>query len=195
MASVPLKLMTADEFLVWSRDQEARYELVDGIPIEMMTGASDVHDRVVTNVIVLLHAQLRGTRCRPTTADIALRTKVRGVRRPDAMVNCSPLTGDVYEALEPRMAVEVLSKSNAGVAWERKLREYHRLQLDYILLIDSRCVAATLMTRNEAGGWDDSDYDRLADTIELDRLGCRLPLAEIYDGTGLREGEPPEPVT
>lgn len=187
MASAAVKLMTADEFLVWSQDQETRYELVDGIPIDMMTVASGLHDVVVTNLIVLLHAQLRGTRCRPTTADIALRTKPRGVRRPDVTVTCDPPKGDVYESLEPRMAVEVLSKSNAGVAWERKLREYHRLGLDYILLVDSRCVAATLMTR-KGSNWDDTDYDRLTDVIDLERLSCRLPLAGIYEGTGLTEG-------
>ena len=74
MASAAVKLMTADEFLLWQQDKEVRYELVDGVPIEMMTGASDVHDRVVINLIVLLGHQLRGTRCRPTTADVALRT-------------------------------------------------------------------------------------------------------------------------
>ena len=189
MASAAVKFMTADEFLAWAQDQEVRYELVDGIPIEMMTGASDVHDVIVTNLIVLLHAQLKGARCRPTTADIALRTKRRSVRRPDVTVTCGPLTGDVYEALEPRMAIEVLSKSNVGVAWERKLLEYHRLELDYILLVDSRCVAATLLTRS-ATQWDGTDYDRLTDVIELDRIGCRLPMAEIYDGTGLAEAAP-----
>ncbi|MGE0698065.1 MAG: Uma2 family endonuclease [Hyphomicrobiaceae bacterium] len=191
MASGAVKLMTADEFLRWQQDQEARYELVDGIPIEMMTGASDVHDRIVINLIMLLGQQSRGSRCRPTTADIALRTRHRGVRRPDVTVNCAPLKGDVYEALEPRMAIEVLSRSNAGVAWERKLLEYQRLGLDYILLVDSRCVAATLLTRNEAGAWDTSDFDRLADMIVLDRIGCQLPMAEVYDGSGLGEGEPP----
>ena len=102
MASAAVKLMTADEFLLWQQDKDVRYELVDGIPIGMMAGASDVHDRVVTNVIVLLQAQLRGSRCRPTTADIALRTKRRSVRRPGVLVDSAPLKGDVYEAPEPR---------------------------------------------------------------------------------------------
>ncbi|MBS0242330.1 MAG: Uma2 family endonuclease [Proteobacteria bacterium] len=194
MASAVTKRMSADEFLLWSLDQEARYELVDGIPIEMMTGASDVHDRIVVNVLAFLHSQLRGKRCRPTTADLALRTKRSNVRRPDIMVNCAPLKGDVYEALEPRMAVEVLSKSNTGVAWERKLIEYQGLPLDYILLIDSRCIAAALLTRDDKGAWTPSDYAQMADVIELERIGCRLGLVEIYEETGLREGAAAEPL-
>lgn len=83
----------------------------------------------------------------------------------------------------------MLSRSNVGVAWERKLPEYQRLGLDYILLVDSRCVAATLLVRRDTG-WDSSDYDRLADAIEISRIGCQLPTREIYEGTGLTEGEP-----
>jgi Uma2 family endonuclease len=63
MASAAVKLMTADQFLLWSQDQEVRCELIDGILIEMMTGASDVHDLIVTAVIALLRQQRRGTPC------------------------------------------------------------------------------------------------------------------------------------
>ncbi len=64
MAGTALRLMEADEFLVWCLGKEARYELIDGVPVEMMSGASAIHDRLVVNIISLLHAQLRGSRCR-----------------------------------------------------------------------------------------------------------------------------------
>lgn len=134
MAGAALKLMEPDEFLLWCTRQEARYELVDGEPVEMMAGDSGLHDRVVTNVIIALGTQLRSTPCRPTTADIAVRTRIRSFRRPDVTVTCDPPRGDVYEAQEPRMVIEVLSPSNAGVSWERKLREYRRLEA-----LDSSC--------------------------------------------------------
>ena len=81
----------------------------------------------------------------------------------------------------------MLSPSNVGVAWDRKLREYRRREgLDYILLIDAKLVAATLYLRND-GGWDDQDFERLSETIELSRIGCRLAMADIYEATGLSE--------
>ena len=40
------------------------------------------------------------------------------------------------------------------------------------------------------GGWDDIDADTLDDVLDLPRIGCRLTLAEIYEGTGLAPGEP-----
>lgn len=191
MAVAALNLMDADEFFAWSSRQEARYELVDGIPLEMMSGASRVHDKMVINLIRSLSNQLRGTPCGPTTADTALRTRIRGVRRPDVMVTCDPPRSDVYEALQPRMVVEVLSPSNKGVAWDRKMREYRRHEaLNYILLIDSEVVGVTLYERTESG-WNDVDLDAFADVVELPGIGCRLTLAEIYEDTGLAEGEQP----
>lgn len=110
--------MEADEFLQWCLDQEERYELVDGVPVEMMAGASWIHDRMVVNIIMSLGNQLRGSPCHPTTADMGLRTRIRSVRRPDVMVTCDPPKPGLYEALELRLAVEVLSKSNTGASWE-----------------------------------------------------------------------------
>jgi Uma2 family endonuclease len=185
MAGAALRLMEADEFLVWSLDQETRYELVEGVPVEMMTGASGLHDLIVTNIIAALKSQLRGGPCRPTTADIAVRTRIRSVRRPDVTVTCDPPRGDVYEAIEPKLVVEVLSPSNKGVAWDRKMREYRRMtNMDYILLVDSETVAATLYSR-EGSDWNDVDGETRDDVLEFPKLGCRLTMTDIYDGTGL----------
>jgi Uma2 family endonuclease len=109
--------MTPEEFFQWQLGQEDRYELVDGFPVKMMTGASERHDRIVVNIIAGLHAQLRGTRCRPVTDDVAVRTRINSLRRPDITVTCGEARDDSYEAQEPKMIVEVLSPSNAGVAW------------------------------------------------------------------------------
>jgi len=68
--------MTQDEFFAWQERQDQGYELVDGVPVlpmKMMTDASQAHDRVVVNIIGSLHRQLRGTPCRPTTDDLAVR--------------------------------------------------------------------------------------------------------------------------
>jgi Uma2 family endonuclease len=201
MAEAAQKLMTVEEFLIWCLDQEDRYELVDGVPVplyeerwevvdgvrtKMMVGASAVHDQIVINVIRELSIQLRGTRCRPTTADLALRTRPRGIRRPDVTVTCDPPRNDLYEAQDPKMAVEVLSPSNKGIRWQRKLEEYRlRDGLIYILLIASDEAKATLISRS-GEAWSPSDGRD--GVIELPAIGCNLAMAEIYDGLEL----PPE---
>jgi Uma2 family endonuclease len=197
MADPAQKLMTVEEFLIWCLDQEDRWELVDGVPvrldeehtetvdgvvIKMMTGASTLHDRIVVNMVAELRQQLRGTRCIPTTADVGLRTKRRSLRRPDVLVMGDAARSDVYEAADAKMAVEVLSPSNKGIRWQRKLEEYRlRDGLIYILLIASDEAKATLISR--AGeAWTPSNFDGRDGVIELPAIGCKLAMAEIFDG-------------
>lgn len=192
MGDTARKTMTVEEFLLWNLDQENRYELVDGVPVEMlnevgtpaemMAGASEYHDQIVINVILALGNQLRGKPCRVATADVAVRTKIRAIRRPDVMVTCSPPRAESYEAQEPRLVVEVLSPSNKGLAWQRKLEEYrHRDGLKYILIIEQGASQATLLTRT-GSDWDPIDADDLTAVFDLPDIGCRLAMSDIYDG-------------
>ncbi len=196
MTNTVQSLMTTEDFLRWCLDQDDRYELVDGVPVRieeeimtpdgprMMTGASDVHDRIVVNIIAALHAQLRGKPCRPATADLAVRTKIRSVRRPDVTVTCDPPLGNRYE-VSPKLIVEVLSPSNRGVPWQRKLDEYWRLDAArYVLLVEQRPPRAVLYARTGAT-WDSIDAEALADVFELPDIGCRLAMADIYEGLEL----------
>ena len=56
MGEVQTRAMSVDEFYQWQLDQDERYELVDGVPVPLraMTGPSNVHDVILTNVIALL---------------------------------------------------------------------------------------------------------------------------------------------
>ncbi len=164
MADSAERLMEVDEFLLWCLDQEDRYELVDGVPVKMveevmtpdgpkmMTGASGLHDRIVVHLIGALHAQLRGSPCRPTTAAIGVKTKFRSVRRPDVAVTCDEVRADRYDA-NPKLIVEVLSPSNRGVSWQRKLDEYWRLDApQYVLLVEQTEPRATLFRATALSG-------------------------------------------
>lgn len=187
MANVAYQTMSVDEFLIWSLDQEDRYELVEGHPVKMMAGASNYHDVIAVNVILSLGNQLRGTPCRVATADTAVRTRIRSARRADATVTCEPPSPDSYEAAAPRLVVEVLSRSNHGVPWQRKLEEYRRREgLQYILLVDSRRIAATLLTRSGVT-CEPTDYDALVDTIALPDIGCTLVMSDLYAGLDFPE--------
>ena len=182
------RLMDADEFLLWCLDQDEKYELVDGVPVLMVdgptmtTGASRAHDRIVSNVIALLNIQLRGSPCWAGTADLAIRTRARMQRRADVVVTCDPVVRDKYDADDIKMIVEVLSPSDEGLAWQRKLEEYRGLVgLVYILLLGNTSPEAMLLTQ-DGKGWRDHSAAGHEASIELAEIGCRLPLAEIYNG-------------
>lgn len=191
MVQTTAKTMTVEEFFRWQQHQEERYELVDGVPVSMrdpttmMTGASSQHDRITSNVLIALGNQLRGTPCWPATADLALRTKIRSLRRADVLVTCDEPRLDVYEAEDPKMVVEVLSPSNKGLPWQRKIEEYRQhAKLVYLLLIDSEQVQATLITR-DGERWISSDYDGRSSVVDLPAIGCQLALVDTYLGVSL----------
>ena len=190
MAETAQKLMTVEEFFDWQQGQDERYELVDGVPviladpITMMTGASSQHDRITGNIFAALHNQLDGSTCWPATADLALRTKIRSLRRADVLVTCDEPKLDVYEAQEPRMVVEVLSPSNKGLPWFRKIEEYRQHgKLVYLLLVESERQQATLISRaGEGGAWMPTDYDGDGGVIDLPDIGCKLAMSSAYKG-------------
>ena len=100
-------------------------------------------------------------------------------------MTCDPPALDVYEARDAKMVVEVLSPSNTGVTWQRKIEEYRRCDgLIYILFVDSRVTEATLLTRS-AGGWEASDAEGPSAVIDLPQIGCRLAMSDVYEGVTL----------
>lgn len=186
MVETASRLMTPEEFFQWQMGQEDLYELVDGVPVKMlkmMTGASAQHDLVVVNIIALLRTQLRESGCRPTTDDLALRTNIRSLRRPDVTVECGELVRDTFETREPKLVVEVLSPSTTNIDRFRKLDEYKRHpSLSYILLIDTFSPEATLYRREGGDDWSAENFEGLDATIALPLVGVSLPLREVFEG-------------
>lgn len=175
--------MTPEEFFEWQLRQDGLYELVDGVPVphvKMMTGASVQHDRATVNVIISLGVQLRGSGCRPTTDDIAFRTGIATIRRPDVTIERGDLIRDTYENRAPRLVVEVLSPSTANIDRFRKLDEYRRHPtLADILLVETRFPGAVLY-RREGETWTEENFTTLDAAIDLPAIGARLALADIY---------------
>lgn len=180
MPAPAIKLRSIDEFFVWQQGREDRYELVEGVPVKLMTGASTQHDRIAGNIFARLHNQLDGSPYWPATADVGLRTKIRSLRRADVLVTCDEPRLDAYEAREPKMVVEVVSPSNKGVAWQRKVEGYRQhAKLVYLLFVETELEQATLVTR-DGDRWLPSDFDGPEPVIELPAIGCRLEMARIY---------------
>ncbi|GJD54518.1 Uma2 family endonuclease [Methylobacterium dankookense] len=194
MADPAIRRMTPEEFFEWQLGQDGLYELVDGVPVphvKMMTGASAQHDRATVNIIVSLGSQLRGSGCHPTTDDIALRTSIATLRRPDITVECGELVRDTYESRSPRLVVEVLSPSTSSVDRFRKLDEYRRHPtLRCILLVETRFPSA-LLYRRVGETWEPETYEAMSDIIDLPEIGARLALADIYDDVAFEPGRAP----
>lgn len=181
------KLMTADEFLTWCLDQEGKWELVDGIALQMMAGATESHDRIVVNLIATLRDRLRGGPCRPKTADQAARIPKGNIRRPDVTIDCGSPAPQSLESTAPAVFFEVLSPSTRAFDQIKKPEEYKTVPtLKHFVLLDPDRARAWVWTR-EGEVWANADIEGPGAEIALAGVGVTLSLGEIYDGVELAE--------
>ncbi len=192
MTDAALKLMTADEFLVWRLDREGTWELVDGVPVrkfdngpEMMAGGRRSHARVASNIIRALGNRLSGGPCYPVGSDFAVRTRREGVRQPDVIVECGQGRGDDLEATEARVIFEVLSPSTRGTDLIRKAEEYRRLPTTAQLVLMEPDRARALVWSREGDDWRLETFEGVDAALPLGSVGVELPLAEAYEGVEL----------
>ena len=188
MADAQQRSMSVEEFLQWNLSQDERYELVDGLPVALraMSGAKSQHDIVVVNLIVMLGNQLRGSGCKPRTADTAVRTKIKNVRRPDVTIECAPPERDSLEARSPIAVFEVLSPTTRKLDRSVKLEEYRRhSSLRVIVHIDPDLMDVIVYTRNSTGQWDDERFEQPEDIIRIADTPVMLRLSDVYEGVPL----------
>ncbi len=108
MSLLETRPWTLDEFFAWQAGEDERYELVNGFPAKMITGASNRHDVVKSNIQGELRNRLKGKPCRPFTGDGAVETLPGQIRRPDAGIDCGAFDPDGYLAAGPVVVFEVL---------------------------------------------------------------------------------------
>ena len=183
MTAAAQQLMSPEQFLDWCLDQEGRWELVRGVPLRAMTGATRRHDSIVVRLIVALDQRLRGTRCSAHTADQAVRTAADSIRRPDVTVDCGPTADTALESSRPTAVFEVLSPSTRKTDQFRKLEEYRSVDsLAHVALIDPDRPIILLYTRGADGAWSAEEFAGLDASLPLTALSLNLPLTELYEG-------------
>ena len=191
MGDAEQEVMSADEFLVWIEAQDARHELVRGVPTRLMAGAKQGHNVVTSNILVALVPQAKQHGCRTTSSDTAVRTSQNAIRYPDIVVDCGPFDPSAREATGPVLVVEVSSPRTSSIDVTDKLDEYRsHAGLRLILLVDPDVVAVKVYRRDAAGAWHVERYDGLAQSIDLPEIGGSLSLTDLYDTLSPKQRPP-----
>ena len=179
--------MTPEEFYAWQEPMDEKYELVDGYPvrracdIELMTGATRRHDRIVWNLIRAIANQLAGGPGEGFTSDTAVRTMKNTLRRPDVGVDCGSGDEGSFEAEEVRFVAEVLSPSTHELDMFVKLEEYRAIpSMQYVLLVEPNAPLAILWTRAGDGTWSQETRQGREAEFSISTLNITLSLNEIY---------------
>ena len=106
------RTMTREDFLAWAEGQEGRYEF-DGFQPVAMTGGTNNHGTITSNLHGQLYMRLRGKPCRPMTAEGGgIATVGDKVRFPDATVTCSLIPGTERLVPDPVVVFEVMSATS-----------------------------------------------------------------------------------
>lgn len=173
--------VTADEFLPWAMRQPERYELVDGRIVRAMTGARQSHSVVVANIVASFVPQLKRSGCRTTASDTAVRTSAYGIRYPDVVIDCGPSDPSALAASEPRIIVEVTSRSTSAIDATDKLDEYKALASVQAIVLVEPDVVSVKVYRRAGGRWTAEWFASLDDSVPFPEVGAVLSLSDLYD--------------
>lgn len=181
MNDLAIRAWTLDEFFAWQEGQEERYELVSGFPLRMMTGASNRHDVIVVNLTAELRLRLRGSGCRPFSADTGVETFRGQIRRPDVGIHCGEIDLEDFVSRNPIVVFEVLSPSTRDFDRFRKIWEYMAVSsIRHIVFVETREPLIYLWTRDDRGDWSEETVRDINETLVLRAIDIALTLSEIY---------------
>lgn len=177
------KIYTLEEYLAFEREAEEKHEYVDG-EIIAMAGASREHNLIGGNIFANLHLGLRGKNCESYANDMRVRMRNRRYGYPDVVVVCGAPQFDDDEfdvLLNPTVVVEVLSKSTRFRDKTEKLIAYQKMEsLRECLLVEQIESRVEHYIKQTSKQWLLKIYEDLDETVFLESIKCRLPLAEIY---------------
>ena len=193
MSTQPESYLTPEQYLEIEEKAEYKSEYYQG-EMFAMAGARRAHNLVGGNVFYQLRHQLRQGTCEVYQSDMRVRVSATGLYTyPDVVVACSPQFLDEQQStlLNPSLIVEVLSPSTEAYDRGEKFKHYRSIEtLREYLLVASESVDVELRTRQPDGRWILTSADRLEDTLDLQSIGCRLSLADLYEKVEFGEREP-----
>jgi Uma2 family endonuclease len=194
VSTQPKTFLTPEQYLEIERAAEYKSEYYQG-EMFAMAGAGEAHNELVGNLVAGLHQQLRSRPCRVYSNDMRVRVSATGLYTyPDVVVVCGERRFQDERRdtlLNPSLLIEVLSPWTEAFDRGRKFEHYRSIESfgEYLLVASDR-VHTDLYTRAPDGRWLLTSADRLEDSLDLESIGCRLTLSDLYEKVDLPESQP-----
>jgi len=186
MAAQPVTHMTPEEYLAFERASDTKHEYYHG-DLFAMAGASYAHGLIIGRLTRELGNLLRARDCAVVPNDLRVRVSPPGLYAyPDIVVVCGqPQFADDQKdtLLNPVVLIEVLSPSTEAHDRGYKFAEYRKLEsLQEYVLVSQQEARVEVFSRRLAGQWLMTEFLGPGSECHLDRLDCKVALAEIYAG-------------
>jgi Uma2 family endonuclease len=178
--------MTFEEYLQFEEQSRIRHEYIAG-EIFAMSGATKRHNRIAGRFYHAFAGHLKGGPCEAYMSDVKVKLQVNRdthVYYPDVMVVCDRDGNEDRYVANPKLIVEVLSTSTAGVDRHEKRVAYREIAvLEEYIIVAQDTMEITVFRRGE--NWSPIIFDTLEPVVELRSIGLALPLAQIYEGEAM----------
>ncbi|HWB01108.1 MAG TPA: Uma2 family endonuclease [Pirellulales bacterium] len=182
-SAAPPTRVSVVEYLAAELDGQRKHEYVEGA-VYMMSGARILHNVIAGNLFASLHARLRGKPCQVFHSDMKVHIVLPGGVRfyyPDAQVVCRSNAPHETFQDEPRVIVEVLSRSTRRIDEGEKKDAYLMIpSLAVYLLVEQETPAIVALRRTEQG-FVREVYAGAGAVVPLKEIEAELPLAEVYE--------------
>jgi len=189
--SQDVPFVSPEEYLAVERLAELKHEYIDGVVVAM-GGGSRNHSRIKVNLTALVHAQTAARGCEAFDSDLRVRVDSSRYTYPDLVVVCGESRFADPESdtlLNPTGIFEVLSPAteayDRGEKWAR-YRQMPSLQ-QYVLVSQDQPLVEVFTRAGEV--WLFGDARGLDAVLELEAIGVRLALGDVYSRVGFGEGE------
>ena len=176
---------TFRDYLGLEAVSNVKHEYLDG-QIYAMAGGTPSHAALASAVAGQLYAQVRGGPCTIHSSDLRVRVLATGLATyPDLTLVCGPRELDPEDAntvTNPTLIVEVLNPSTEEYDRGEKLEHYQRIpSLRQVVLVSQTPPRLEVWTR-EGDAWTHREA-REGDVAELDSIGGRVDVRELYDAS------------
>lgn len=164
---------------------QIKLEYCDG-QIYAMAGRTPTHAQLGARMIRLLGEALAST-CEVYTSDLKVRIEASDLSTfPDATIVCGKREVSLVDAqavTNPRLVVEVTSRSTEQYDRGEKLSHYKQLpSLEVVLFVSHRAACVTIARRTD--GWALRDV-REGERVELDDPSVHFAVDDLYAGVEL----------
>ena len=178
------ELISEEDYLKGEVQSEIRHEYLNGT-VHAMAGARVRHNRIVRNILSLIHARLKGKPCEPFSSDMKVRVQQRNDKRyyyPDVMVVCdSNPDNDTFQD-KPVVLFEVISESTRRTDLGEKREAYLQIDsLETYVVVEQNTPTLIVYQKNSQGKFDRKIVSGLDETLSLSGIDTALSMAEIYE--------------
>jgi Uma2 family endonuclease len=186
MATEPHQRLSIQEYLALERQAEGKHEYLDG-EMFAMSGASRRHNRIVLNVGKGLDSALEERGCDVFVSDMRVLTPDnKFFTYPDVVAVCGEprfADAEVDTLLNPEVIVEVLSPSTEDYDRGTKFDHYRSISslTEYVLVAQDRVQVEHYLRQTNDDWLKLVELDSLEQMLELQSVGCRLSLRNIYN--------------